>query len=95
MPPSPKHPRFLLGKKLKQPASPNVPTLRLPQEAPRAWAQSSTTNNPRRRAISMIAFTASMPERFGITMSIMMTSGCSSLNFSTTSTPSVASPTTS
>jgi hypothetical protein len=42
-----------------------------------------------------IPFTASMPERRGITISIVTTSGCSRLNSVTASSPSDASPTTS
>jgi hypothetical protein len=43
----------------------------------------------------MIPFTASIPERRGITMSIVTTSGWSRFHSSTASSPSDASPTTS
>ncbi len=42
-PPSPQAPRFLVGKKLKQPILPILPTLAVSQAAPVDWAQSSIT----------------------------------------------------
>ena len=43
MPPSPRQPRFLLGKNEKHPMAPKLPA-RLPlSSAPMAWAQSSIT----------------------------------------------------
>jgi hypothetical protein len=55
-PPSPNAPRFLLGWKLKQPATPNVPA-RLPvmSWAPCACATSSTIGTRARAARALIA----------------------------------------
>ena len=45
-PPSPNAPKFLSGCKLKQPKTPNDPTLFLLNSAPTAWAQSSIIEIP-------------------------------------------------
>jgi hypothetical protein len=61
MPPSPKPPRFLLGKKEKHPRSPIEPALRpFSSKAPIAWAASSITAMPRSRATSMIGSMSAM-----------------------------------
>ncbi len=62
IPPSPYPPRFLLGKKLKQPASPREPVLWPLYSAPKAWALSSMTLRPRSLAICRIgAMSAGWP----------------------------------
>ena len=63
-PPSPKHGRFLVGKKLKVAASPNAPALVPSCSAPHAWAASSSTARPRSFASALSAvMSATWPNR--------------------------------
>jgi hypothetical protein len=63
MPPSPKPPRFLLGKNEKQPISPIEPAFRrCASNAPMACAASSITGMPRSRAAASIgSMSATLP----------------------------------
>ena len=64
MPPSPAVDRCFVCEKLKQPASPSVPALRLLNSPPMHWAQSSTTARPCRFAASpTLSMAHTMPKR--------------------------------
>jgi hypothetical protein len=55
----------LVGKKLKQPTSPQLPTGRPAQLAPLAWAQSSTTLRPWRSVYVRTSFEAIFVQNTG------------------------------